>query len=195
MWGLSRSRSVKAGGVAVGAALVAILIGASSCVGDTSGQAKDEAARNAGFNRLQASQPAVYMEYSPTRAGIKFFAEKWGKDPNKLSYVYLTNMEGNVVRYFVLQGLPISYCAQMLPPIVRNDSVDGDLALPAPAVDGAYYGGNSGCNQYYGKDATSGSYVEWTQFTGYTMVTEQPIGRPETDDPAKAGGPTAIGEE
>lgn len=177
-------------------ALTAGAVLTASCTANDSGQAKDEQTRRAGFDALQARQPAVYMEFSPTRRGIKFFADKWGTDENKLSYVYLSNQAGEVIRYFVLKGLPISYCAQMLPPQRADwNSGTGGIALPAPAVDGAYYGGNSGCDQYYGIDATTSSYVEWTQKTGYTMVTEVPIGRPETDDPAKAGGPTAIGEE
>lgn len=186
-----RAKVIVTAFLATGTFLVA---GASSC-GDNSGQAKDEQTRSAGFDALQAKQPAVYMEFSPTRRGIKFFADKWGTDENKLSYVYLTNQDGAVVRYFVLKGLPISYCAQMLPPQKTDWGSSSVAVVPAPAVDGAYYGGNGGCDQYYGIDATTSSYVEWTQKTGYTMVTEVPIGRPETDDPAKAGGPTAIGEE
>jgi hypothetical protein len=128
------------------------------------GQDKDNAIRQSGFDRLQANQPAVYMDYSPTRTGIKFFADKWGKDPNKLSYVYLTNQDGAVEHYVVLKGLPISYCAQMLPPQVRDSSSSyGSVVIPAPGVDGAYYGGNGGCDQYYGIDATTNGYVEWTQ--------------------------------
>jgi len=172
-----------------------IAVGASSC--DTpNGQDKDATIRQGGFDRLQAQQPAVYMDYSPTRDTIKFFADTWGKDPNKLSYVYLTNQAGVVVRYYVIKGLPTSFCAQMLPPqVVDWSSSGGNVVIPAPAIDGAYYSGNAGCNQYYGRDATTNSYVSWTQETGITQVSEQPMGRPETDRAELAGGPTVIGRE
>lgn len=174
-------------------AVAALLTMGSSCE-DNSGQAKDGKARQVGFDALQAKQPATYMEYSPTRNGIKFFADKWGKDPNKLSYAYLLNMNGDVIGYYVLKGLPISYCAQMLPPQVRDNGGASTIVVPAPGVDGAYYSGNSGCTQYYGIDATTNSYIEFSVGGGISfLVHEQPIGRPETD--RRALGPTAIGQE
>lgn len=182
----------------VAIAILAFIFGglaltAGSC--DPDGEDKDAAVRQNGFDRLQAQQPAVYMAYSPTRANIKFFADTWGSNPNKLAYVYLTNQSGQVVQYYVIKGLPTSYCAQMLPPSVPDWSGSGGVMKPAPAVDGTYYGTANVCNTYYGKDATTGKYVEWTQGTGLTMVGEAPKGRPETDRPDLAGGPTVIGTE
>lgn len=176
------------------AAIAVTTLSLAGCMEDNSGQAKDSKARQAGFDFLQAKQPAEYMAYSPTRNGIKFFADKWGHDPNKLSYVYLLNMNGDVIGYYVLKGLPISYCAQMLPPTEASWGSSGAVTQnPKPAVDGAYYSGNSGCDQYYGIDATTNSYVEWTQKSGTVLVHEQPIGRPDTD--RRALGPTTIGQE
>jgi hypothetical protein len=82
---------------------------------------------------------------------------------------------------------------QLYPPTKKDSNGSYAYPAPQPAVDGAYYSGN-GCQQYYGIDATTNSYVEFSIGGGISfLVHEQPIGRPETD--RRALGPTAIGEE
>ena len=175
------------------AAVVVAALGVAGCTMEPDAQDRENKTRQNGFDTLQAKQPGTTMNYSPTRNGVNFFVEKWGQDPNKVSYVYLLNMQGDVIGYYVLKGLPISYCAQLYPP-TRPDWGSGSVTQnPQPAVDGAYYSGN-GCQQYYGIDANTNSYVEWSIGGGISfLVHEQPIGRPDTD--RRALGPTSIGEE
>lgn len=110
------------------------------------------------------SQPAAAAEYSPTRDTINGWTETWGQDPEKLSYVYIQMGDG-VYGYFVMKGLPVSYCASINPPfeIDKAGAYNNDrLVVPAPGVDGAYYNGGGSCDTYYGFDAETGAYLEFT---------------------------------
>lgn len=111
---------------------------------------------------LAINQPAEGMDWSPTRNNLLKWADSW-EEQGKLSYVYFFNSSGQL-GYFIFEGLPSSYCAALTPPqkIERNDwaSVDA-IPMPAPALDGAYYSG-SGCQQFFGYEAGTGTYMEFT---------------------------------
>lgn len=112
---------------------------------------------------LADSQPSVQMEHSPTRDTINGWAETWGSDPNKLAYVYI--QMGDQYGYMVMKGLPVSYCASIDPPfeIDKSGAYNNDrLVVPAPGIDGAYYNGSGACNTYYGFDAETDTYLEFT---------------------------------
>jgi hypothetical protein len=109
----------------------------------------------------EATQPKVEVEYSPTRDTINFWSETWGQDPEKLSYVYIQLADG-VYGYFVMKGLPVSYCATLEEPYEIYSSSYGNLLLPAKGIDDAYYTGAGSCNRYYGIEASTGSYVDFT---------------------------------
>lgn len=180
------------------AAIAAVLLGtASSCdPKDTSPQASESAARQSSYERLAKAQPAHTMSYSPSRATINFWIDKWGKQPNKLAYVYLQNAQGTLIGYYVFRGLPVSYCAALTPTYERKDVGDAngaDAIVPAPGVDGVYYSGGQ-CAQYFGIDASTNSYIEFGAGLGINMlVYERPLpqqdvkalGFTTTDDVAK----------
>lgn len=153
-------RSMKKVLAAVGLAATLALAGCGSDSAPDDGKARD-----ASYDQMQAAQPAATMDYSPTRETINFWVETWS-EPGKLSYIYLQNIEGDINGYYVLEGLPVSMCAQISPSyeiVHRNNS--GKAVVPAPANDGVYYG-EGDCNRYYGKDATTGSYIEYTAGMG-----------------------------
>jgi hypothetical protein len=163
-----------------------LTIGVAACTGeDKKSTANREAAiRNSSYDRLAAAQPAHTMSYSPSRDTINFWIDTWSK-PNKLSYVYLLASNGQMVGYYVFKGLPVSYCAALTPTYdFRNrDAGDNsaDILVPAPGVDGVYYSGGQ-CSAYYGKDATSGSYLEYTVGQGISaLVYEQPLPRQDVE--------------
>lgn len=133
----------------------------------------DSENRNNSHQSMQESQPAQNMSYSPTRETINFWVDTWD-EPGKLSYVYLQNQNGDMLGYYVLEGLPVSYCAQ-ISPNYQVSGREGRVVTPAPANDGAYYG-EGNCNTYYGKDATTGAYVEYTAGMGINVLLfDQPL--------------------
>lgn len=152
----------------------------------------DEKSRNEAYKTVQEKQPAKTLDYSPTRETINYWVETWN-EPGKLSYVYLQNTGGDVIGYYVLKGLPVSYCAQISPPDRMDAQYDGDstgtVVRKAPANDGAYYG-DGNCNTFYGQDATSGSYIEYTAGMGINVLLfDAPM--PNQSD-AKPLGPTSV---
>lgn len=112
------------------------------------------------------------MDYSPTRETINFWVDTWD-EPGKLSYVYLQSATGDLLGYYILKGLPVSYCAALTPTYdlldVKGDDMGPALQVPSPGVDGAYYSGGQ-CSSYYGQDATTGAYVEYTAGLGINVL-------------------------
>jgi hypothetical protein len=168
---------------------------ASKCDGQPATQSNEQSIQQQNYDSMTKSEPAVKMPYSPTLRTINFFAETWGHDPDKLSYVYLSDQNGQTMGYYVLKGLPVSYCAQRFSPVRQDWSGNGGaLNIPMPALDGAYYT-TGPCSTLYGRDANTNGYVEWTLASGIMSVSDRPRGRPETDSASKALGPTVIGTE
>lgn len=161
--------------VIAGAAGLVLILSASDCSEESSQQVESEN-RQGGYDRMVEAQPGKTMDYSPTRETINFWVETWD-EPGKLSYVYFQNMEGTVTGYYVLEGLPVSMCAAISPTYEIRSHSYGNLVVPAPANDGVYYSGGQ-CNTFYGKDATTGAYVEWTAGMGEkTLLFDQPMQR------------------
>lgn len=180
------------------AALAAALIfTVAACESGTSSSEDERSRQQDGYDRLTSSQPAGSMEYSPSRETINFWIDTWD-EPNKLSYVYLMAADGSYIGYYILQGLPVSYCAMLTPPYEferpygGSNGSNGHL-VPAPAMDGIYYAGEGSCNTYYGVDASTGSYIEYTAGMGINVLLyDQPLAL-QTDIPAL--GFTEVGEE
>ena len=53
------------------------------------------------------------------------------------------------------------YCVSLTPPDQVNGRGDYGVVRKAPSVDGVYYG-QGDCSRYFGIDATTGGYVEYT---------------------------------
>ncbi len=126
-----------------------------------SGQTKETNTQQSNYNRLVSQDPAHTMAVSGTRKTINGWIDTWGKDPNKIAYVYFQNDEGKITNYFAFKGLPVSYCTSLTPnyQLIATPG-DGNGArnqqVPAPSIDGVYYSGGE-CNRYYGFDANTGS--------------------------------------
>lgn len=170
--------------VSVIAIFTLIAVGCGTTESDA--QKNEAKIRQSSYEKLAAGQPARAMSYSPTRDTINFWIETWDK-PGKLSYVYLQASNGQLIGYYVFKGLPVSYCAALTPTYEFID-IDGDgldkyagPQVKAPSVDGVYYSGGQ-CNAYYGKDATSNSYIEYTVGTGISaLVYERPLPRQDVE--------------
>lgn len=144
-------------------ALILILLFAvllTGCDEQSAGE-QDAAARDRNAEQLVQQQPGGTMDYSPTREGINDWMQTW-EDRGQVAYVYLLAANGEEVGYYVMEGPPISYCAAMAPPVESESNGNGGMVtIPSQAMDGAYYSGNQ-CSQYYGFDAVTGEYVEYT---------------------------------
>jgi hypothetical protein len=163
-----RGRGVLA---ALAAVLAIVFLTASSCDGGSSSADQEAHSRDGSYDQLVKSQPAHSMNYSPTRDTINGWIDTWGKK-GAVSYVYLQNADGKLLGYYVLKGLPVSYCQGLTPPDKVDDhSGDGggNVDRPAPGVDGVYYGG-ADCTRYYGFTADTGAYVEYTAGMGINVL-------------------------
>lgn len=183
----------------LGAVSIAVLgTMASTCGGEDnepSSRAKESNRVNTNYDKLVANQPAHQGDYSPTRETKNFWIDTWMKDPKKLSYVYIQNANGEY-GYYVLKGLPVTYCVSLLPPELyqRHDmGEDGSAGLlhKAPSMDGTY-SSNTNCNAYYGEDAVTGAYVEFSVGANQSyQLFDKPLSLPQYKD-AKPMGPSTI---
>lgn len=146
-------------------AVLALSLGVAACSDEGKGQHDEAKIQQSNYDRLVSQEPAHTMDVSPTRKTINFWIDTWGHDPDKLSYVYLQAANGQLVGYYIFKGLPVTYCAALTPTYKfedpKNDESATDFQVPAPSVDGVYYSGGQ-CDSYYGRDATTGAYIEYT---------------------------------
>lgn len=191
-------RRITKAGIAV-IAVGGLAFGATSCTEPPKDTArKDEGkSRLNNYQRLVKNQPVHTGPYSPTRETKNFWIDTWMHDPNKLSYVYIQNAKGEY-GYYVLKGLPVTYCVSLLPPETPGTLSDDDSGwhqefVQGPSMDGTY-SSNTNCNSYYGKDAVTGAYVEFSvgQNQSYQLF-DQPIDLPQYRG-AQPMGPTTLSE-
>lgn len=163
------SKLITRGMLGVGAGVLALALTASSCGSDNSGQKAETTTQQNNYNALVAQDPAHTMAVSQTRDTINKWIDTWGKDPNKQAYVYMQNESGALIGFYVFKGLPVSYCTALTPTYQIKYDDHGNVVVPAPSVDGAYYSGGE-CNTFYGFDATTGSYIEYTVGLGINIL-------------------------
>lgn len=185
------NQNIKRGAVVAALAAVGI-VGLSACEddGDKSSRSKEKQAAGSNYDRLVANQPAHTGSYSPTRDTKNFWIDTWMKKPGKKSYVYIQNAEGKY-GYYILKGLPVTYCVGLLPPEVKQrgdlGQYDGDMVVQGPSMDGTYSSG-SNCNTMYGQDAETGAYMEWTVGMNQSyFLYDQPMDLPQYKDAAPLG--------
>jgi len=172
------------------ALIVALLLAfvLAACTEQDAAQEKETQTQQDGYSKLVATEPAHAMNYSATRKTINFWIDTWNK-PGQLAYVYLQNADGDMIGYFVLQGPPVSMCTSLTPNYRINSDSYGKVVVPAPGMDGVYYSGGE-CNTYYGKDATTGAYIEYTAGLGINVLLfTQPLPNHPNVQPL---GPTKI---
>lgn len=177
--------------IAVVGVTFAAVIGLAACEDVGGPQQQQEIDRQqSNYDRLAKAEPAKQMKYSPSRKTINFWIETWGKEPDKLAYVYLVNQQGKLIGYYVFEGPPISTCALLTPNYRISSSTNGKVVIPAPGMDGVYYPQTGACTTMYGKEALTGAYREFSTASAAIshMVTDQPL--PQQD--VKPLGETSI---
>lgn len=164
-------------------AIIVAVLALSACTSSGQGgkgQTDESNRQQTNYDKLVAEDPAHSMAVSQTRKTINKWIDRWGQNPNKLAYVYLQNANGDLLGYYVFKGLPVSYCTALSPnykivvPEVQGDNTTA-LTVPAPSLDGVYYSGGE-CNTYYGFDAATDAYVEYTAGLGINvLIYDQPL--------------------
>lgn len=169
------------------AALLAFILAA--CSTQPEAQQKETETQQDNYAALVAKVPAHTMTNAVTRKTINFWIDTWNK-PGQLAYVYLQNADGDMIGYYVMDGPPVSMCTSLTPNYrIIDNSNGGLLSVPAPGMDGVYYSGGE-CNTYYGKDATTGAFIEYTVGMGINVLLyTQPLpNHPNVQNLAPAGG-------
>lgn len=159
------SKVKKVGTVLMAMTLVFMM---SACESMPTAQKEEIKTQQSNYERLVAKEPAHRTTNPQTRETVNFWVDTWNKE-GQLAYVYLQNSKGNMIGYFVLDGPPVSMCTMLTPNYRIVDRADGDVVVPAPGIDGVYRSGGN-CSTYYGKDAVTGAFVEFTVGLGINML-------------------------
>lgn len=162
----------------------------TGCFDDNDTKAEETKRKEASYNHLVSNQPAEAMTYSPTRESLNQWVKTWGK-PNQLSYVYIQNAKGEY-GYMVMKNLPVPRCKMLTSNTKPYGTSSGGLInTELPGMDGTYTAPGT-CNSYFGFDATTGAYMEFTVGTNQSFfLFNQPMTLPEFSS-AKPLGPTTI---
>lgn len=152
------------------------------------------------YEYLKTNFPVDDPDYSNDLRNLQFWVETWATATNtegKLAYIYLLSMDGQLIGYYVLDGLPTAKCKMATPTYDFERPWGGNgqngHMVPAPGLTGTYSGGTGECNVYFGRDALSGSYVEWMAGGGINqLVYDQPLTLPEGVEPPLPLGNTRI---
>lgn len=159
-------------------AVASLALTLSACEDEPSAAAKANADRDKSVETIRKTQPVRTMDYSPTLETINRWSDTWGQE-GAVAYVYMQRQDGTMDGYYVLDGLPVNYCVSGSPTYTMEDlpgdETTADQQVPAPGLDGAYYGGCD-ASRYYGFDAVTGQYIEYTD--GYIVtarLSNQPL--------------------
>lgn len=123
---------------------------------------------------LTEAQPQPQLDYSLERENLIERVNRWN-DPNKLSYIYLLGMDGNVVGYFPIKGKVSSVNSALSAPEQLVDDPNTrwkensqSQVLSSPQEDGSY--GTNGDAVFF--FLTDGTYMEWA---GTYLLSDEPI--------------------
>jgi len=163
-----------------------------SCGGgdEESATEKDTQVRQDATDAKVENQPYRDGPWSPNLETSNFYADTWYHEQGKLAYTYVFSLTGEAFGYYITVGPMLTNCATANQPY-KKESIDtgdftGETIVPERGSDGLYYSGGQ-CDTYYGRDAISGAYVEFTDLSFSTS--DQPL--PAFSN-AKAIGPTSI---
>lgn len=128
----------------------------------------EQSAQQQALARAQKDVPAEYPADFDDRRNINERNIRLN-DPNKITYLYLLALNGNVVMHDTAKG-PITPCStQILPdsgPVSYNGS---DVVVPQPEPNGTFAGSEADCVFWF---TPQGAYREWT---GSYFMSDQPI--------------------
>lgn len=150
-------------------AMGAVALVITACDEDSSASQKERETQQNNYSGLVEKEPAKEITNPITRKTVNFWAETWNKK-DQLAYVYLQNSDGDMIGYYVLDGPPIPADTMLTPNYEIKGHHDSKVSVPAPGMDGVYRPEGSGSDTYYGKDATNGSFVQFSVGMGINML-------------------------
>lgn len=172
---------------------------ATACEEQESTTQEDKAdQRQETLDALAEQHPINDPNWSNDLENIGRWVDTWGTAESaegKLSYVYLMDMEGDMVGYYIVQGSPTAKCRMSTPPYEFVDYPgDGDsypdAQVDAPSLSGTW-GGSGECGLYFAFDALTGAYMEWMTGSGLShLVYDAPLGLPDGVNPPALGNTT-----
>lgn len=164
--------------------LMAVLV---ACEMEGDSQTKETNIQQSTYTKLTEKEPAKEMTNPKTRETVNFWTETWNKK-DQLAYVYLQNSDGKLIGFYALDGPPVSMCTSLTPNFRVDSGSNGKVTTPAPGIDGVYRSAED-CSRYFGKDATSGTYIEFTVGMGINMLlyTEPLTNHPNVENLAPQG--------
>lgn len=154
---------------------------------ENSSESSEREVQKGNYERLVEMEPAKEVTNPKTRETVNFFTETWNEE-GQLAYVYLQNSNGEMIGYYALDGPPVSMCTALTPNQEVRGNSSSRVVVDAPGIDGVYRSAED-CSRYYGKDATSGAYVEFTVGMGINMLlyTEPLSNHPNVENLAPEG--------
>lgn len=149
-------------------ALSVSVIVLSACDEGSDSEQSERGVQKDNYDRLVEMEPAKKVTNPKTRETVNFFTETWNEE-GQLAYVYLQNSEGKMIGYYVLDGPPVSMCTALTPNQEVRGHSESRVVVDAPGIDGVYRSAED-CSRYFGKDASSGAYIEFTVGMGINML-------------------------
>lgn len=154
-------------GVLIGLVMVTTVL-MVACDDSSEAETSERKVQDGNYERLVEMEPAKEVTNAKTRETVNFFTETWNEE-GQLAYVYLQNSDGDMIGYYVLDGPPVSMCTALTSPDKVRGGAEARVVVQAPGIDGVYRS-DEDCSRYYGKDASTGSYVEFTVGMGINML-------------------------
>lgn len=168
--------------------LMAVVAVALVACEESDAERSEKDVQDGNYERLVDMEPAKEVTNPKTRETVNFFTETWN-EVGQLAYVYLQNSDGKMIGYYVLDGPPVSMCTALTPPDKMQSRNNNESSVRvAPGIDGVYRS-DEDCSRYYGKDASTGAYVEFTTGMGINMLlyTEPLENHPNVENLAPQG--------
>src|SRR5699024_1569044 len=135
---------------------------------ESEAEKSEKGVQNSNYEKLVDMEPAKPVTNPKTRETVNFFTETWN-EKDQLAYVYLQNSDGKMIGYYVLDGPPVSMCTALTPPDRLAGEYSDATLRQAPGIDGVFRS-DEDCSRYYGKDSSTGSYIEFTVGMGINML-------------------------
>lgn len=125
------------------------------------------------MSRALAAHPNPDVDRFLTRENVVKWMERMDT-PGRIFYIYIMNWDGEVTHYFVAQYRPVSIATFLTNPVqTRRYGSSGTVTVPAPALDGTYYGSGGASDQFFFFDAQTDAYIELKGLNYF--VADQPL--------------------
>lgn len=151
--------------------ILSIVLMSSGCENNST-QKQGEVEQESVMRRAIQAEPVPQVNNFLTRKSVVKWVDRMDT-PNKLFYIYVLADNGAKIGYFVAQYRPVSTATFLTPTKRLEMSSSGNVTLPAPSLDGTYYGTGGASDQYFFFDAETDAFIE-LQGLNYILM-DQPL--------------------